>query len=107
VRVRLAPRAASPVAPLLRAATARGGARGGVSPKRKKRGPRLHDGACVRLRAARPNHVWSDDFLQDRTQDGRACRIRPVTDAFTWQALVILPARKRNKPTYATRGQAA
>ena len=28
------------------------------------------DGFCVRLRPECPNHVWSDDFVHDRTQDG-------------------------------------
>lgn len=34
----------------------------------------LNDGSCVRLRAERPNHVWSYDFVQDRTHDGRVFR---------------------------------
>ena len=29
----------------------------------------LNDGSCVRLRPERPNHVWSYDFVQDRTHD--------------------------------------
>jgi hypothetical protein len=28
----------------------------------------LSDGSCTRLRAERPNHVWSYDFVEDRTQ---------------------------------------
>ena len=31
----------------------------------------LADGSCIRLRAERPNHVWSYDFVEDRTHDGR------------------------------------
>jgi putative transposase len=27
----------------------------------------LNDGSCIRLRAERPNHVWSYDFLEVRT----------------------------------------
>ena len=34
----------------------------------------LNDGSCVRLRPERPNHVWSYDFVQDRTHDGRIFR---------------------------------
>jgi len=30
----------------------------------------LNDGSCVRLRPERPNHVWSYDFVQDRTHEG-------------------------------------
>lgn len=34
----------------------------------------LNDGSCVRLPAARPNHVWSYDFVVDRTDDGGTFR---------------------------------
>ena len=36
----------------------------------------LKDGSCVRLRPERPNHVWSYDFVEDRTHDGRKLRMR-------------------------------
>jgi len=40
--------------------------------KQPKRGRLwLGDGSCIRLRAERPNHVWSYDFVEDRTHDGR------------------------------------
>ena len=35
----------------------------------------LADGSCIRLRAEHPNHVWSYDFVEDRTHDGRKFRI--------------------------------
>ncbi|PJN92563.1 IS3 family transposase, partial [Amaricoccus sp. HAR-UPW-R2A-40] len=35
----------------------------------------LNDGSCVRLRPERPNHVWSYDFVEDRTNDGRKLRM--------------------------------
>jgi len=35
----------------------------------------LNDGSCIRLRPQYPNHVWSYDFVQDRTHNGRAFRI--------------------------------
>jgi transposase-like protein len=38
-------------------------------PKRSRMWP--GDGACIRLRAERPNPVWSSDFVEDRTRDGR------------------------------------
>ena len=45
--------------------------------KQPKRGRLwLNDGSCVRLRPGRPNHVWSYDFVQDRTEDGRTFRIK-------------------------------
>ncbi len=38
-------------------------------PKRKRLW--LADGSCVRLRPAYKDHVWSYDFVADRTSDGR------------------------------------
>ena len=35
----------------------------------------LNDGSCIRLRPERANHVWSDDFVNARTHDGRLLRI--------------------------------
>ena len=49
--------------------------------KQPKRGRLwLNDGSCVRLRPERPNHVWSYDFVHDRTHDGRAFRMLVVLD---------------------------
>ena len=31
----------------------------------------LTDGSCIRLRPEYPNHVWSYDFVEARTDDGR------------------------------------
>ena len=43
-----------------------------VPKKQPKRGRLwLNDGSCIRLRPERPNHVWSYDFMQDRTENGR------------------------------------
>ena len=43
----------------------------------------LNDGSCVRLRPERPDHVWSYDFVQDRTHDGRAYRTLNIIDEYT------------------------
>jgi len=68
-----------------------------VPPKQKKRRRLwLNDGSCVRLRPERPNHVWSYDFMQDRTHDGRAYRILNIIDEFTKEPLMIRIARKLN-----------
>jgi putative transposase len=56
----------------------------------------LNDGSCVRLRPERPNHVWSYDFVQDRTHDGRLFRTLNIIDEFTKEALVIRVDRKLN-----------
>ena len=54
----------------------------------------LADGSCVRLRPEHPNHVWSYDFVEDRTHDGRKFRMLNVVDEFTHECLAIRVARK-------------
>ena len=56
----------------------------------------LNDGSCVRFRPERPNHVWSYDFVQDRTHDGRAYRTLNIIDEYTREALMIRVDRKLN-----------
>jgi putative transposase len=66
-----------------------------VPEKQPKRGRLwLADGSCIRLRAERPNHVWSYDFVEDRTHDGRKYRMLNVIDEFTHECLMIRVARK-------------
>ena len=66
-----------------------------VPSKQPKRGRLwLNDGSCVRLRPERPNHVWSYDFVQDRTEDGRPFRMLCVIDEYTRRCLAILVARR-------------
>jgi putative transposase len=50
--------------------------------------------SCVRLRGVRPNHLWSHDFVLDRTSDGRVIRMLTVIDEFTRESLRIRGARK-------------
>lgn len=59
----------------------------------KKRRLWLNDGSCVRLRAERKNHVWSYDFVEDRTADGRKIRILNIIDEFTRECLASIPRR--------------
>jgi putative transposase len=54
----------------------------------------LADGSCIRLRAERPNHVWSYDFVEDRTHEGRKYRMLNVIDEFTHECLAIRVNRK-------------
>lgn len=54
----------------------------------------LNDGSCVRLRPEHPNHVWSYDFVEDRTHDRRKFRMLNVVDEFTHECLAIRVARK-------------
>lgn len=68
-----------------------------VPSKQRKRGRLwLNDGSCVRLRPERPNHVWSYDFVADRTHDGKAYRMLCIIDEFTREALAIKVARRLN-----------
>ena len=68
-----------------------------VPPKQPKRGRLwLADGSCIRLRPERPNHVWSYDFVEDRTRDGRKYRLPNVLDEFTRECLAIRVRRKLN-----------
>ena len=54
----------------------------------------LNDGSCIRLRPEHRNHVWSYDFVEDRTHDGRKFRMLNVVDEFTRECLAIRVARK-------------
>jgi putative transposase len=54
----------------------------------------LNDGSCVRLRPERPNHVWSYDFVEDRTHNRRKFRMLNVIDEFTRECLMIRIDRK-------------
>ena len=56
----------------------------------------LNDGSCIRLRPERPNHVWSYDFLDACTHDGRSLRLLAVIDEFTRECLALRVARRLN-----------
>jgi transposase InsO family protein len=56
----------------------------------------MNDGSCFRLRPERPNHVWSYDFVQDRTHDCRIYRMLNIIDEYTREALMIRVDRKLN-----------
>jgi putative transposase len=43
----------------------------------------LNDGSCVRLRPARPNQVWSYDYVAALTHDGRQLKILTLLDEYT------------------------
>jgi len=61
-----------------------------VPEKQPKRGRLwLNDGSCLRLRPEYPNHVWSYDFMLERTHDGRAFRILNVIDEYSRECIAI------------------
>ena len=68
-----------------------------VPQKQPKRGRLwLNDGSCIRLRATHKNHVWSYDFVMDRTHEGKAFRMLTVIDEYTHEALAIKVKRILN-----------
>lgn len=54
----------------------------------------LNDGSCIRLRPEYKDHVWSYDFMIDRTANGRPFKILNIIDEFTRECLVSCVARK-------------
>ena len=64
----------------------------GVRPGRKRK---RRSGSARRapVQAAYPGHVWSWDFILDRTTDGRPVKMLTMMDEYTRQCLVIHPAR--------------
>ena len=59
-----------------------------VPKKQPKRGRLwLNDGSCIRLRPEHKDHVWSYDFMVERTTDGRAFRVLNIIDEFTRENL--------------------
>jgi putative transposase len=56
----------------------------------------LNDGSCIRLRPQHRNHVWSYDFVEAQTHDGRKLRLMTLIDEFTRECLAIKVARRIN-----------
>jgi len=54
----------------------------------------LNDGSCIRLRPEYKDHVWSYDFMIDRTANGRPFKILNIIDEFTRECLSSFVARK-------------
>ena len=66
-----------------------------VPRKQPKRGRLwLNDGSCIRLRPQHRNHVWSYDFVHDRTHNGRPLKILTVIDEFTRECLSLRVERR-------------
>ena len=65
-----------------------------VPQKQPKRGRLwLADGSLIRKRAEHRNHVWTYDFVFERTADGRPLRLLTVIDEYTRECLAIAVAR--------------
>ena len=66
-----------------------------VPQKQPKRGRLwLNDGSCIRRRPEYRSHVWSYDFVADRTHDGRALKMLTIVDEYTRECLAIKVARR-------------
>jgi putative transposase len=65
-------------------------------PKKQPRRGRLwlNDGSCIRLRPEHKDHVWSYDFVMDRTENGRAFKILNIIDEYTRECLATMVDRK-------------
>ena len=64
-------------------------------PQRQPKRRRLwfNDGSCVRRRPEHRDHVWSYDFVQTRTHNGRPVRLLTLIDEYTRECLAIDVAR--------------
>jgi len=68
-----------------------------VPQKQPKRGRLwLTDGSCIRRRPEYTDHVWSYDFVFERTRDGRPIRMLVIVDEFSRECLAIEVARRLN-----------
>jgi putative transposase len=54
----------------------------------------LNDGSCIRLRLDRANYVWSYDFVNATTQNGRMLRMLTPIDECTRKSLPLRVTRK-------------
>jgi len=57
--------------------------------RRNRRRVGSSENGIVRRRAEHPNHVWTYDFMYDRTADGRRIKILAVVDEFTRECLAL------------------
>jgi len=57
------------------------------STKRRRIGDSAN--SCIRRRAERLNHVWTYDFLFDRTENGRQVKVLAIVDEYTRECLCL------------------
>lgn len=69
----------------------------GLQVRKKQSRKRKLEGKSQReLQAEYPNHVWSYDFVEDATADGKRLRFLNVVDEYTRESLVIDCSRRQN-----------
>lgn len=64
----------------------------GLTQPRKRKRVR-HIGGSVPLKATHTNHVWTYDFIHDRTEQGQLLRILTVEDEHTREGLAVVVDR--------------
>ncbi len=57
--------------------------------RRKRRFSGCSENSCVRHRATYKDHVWSYDFVHDRTHNGRPLKILTLVDEYTRECLTL------------------
>ena len=64
-------------------------------PKKQTKRTRLWltDGSCIRLRPTHKNHVWSYDFIEDKTTNGKKIRFLNIIDEFSRECIASVPRR--------------
>src|SRR3546814_3827012 len=67
-------------------------------PKRqpKRRRLWLGDGSCIRLRPLHRGHVWSYDFVEDQTPNGRKFRMLNIIDEPSRECLAMVPLDRKS-----------
>jgi len=58
-----------------------------------KKGRKRAKGGSVPLQATHANHVWTYDFVHDRTEDGQPLRFLTVEDEYTREGLIVAAGR--------------
>lgn len=61
-------------------------------PKRKRLW--INEGSCVRLKPEYKNHVWSYDFVMDRTRNGKTIKMLTIIDEYSRECLGIMVKRQ-------------
>lgn len=65
-------------------------------PQKQKKKRTFGEGNQRELQAQYPNHVWSWDFVEDATADGKRLRFLNIVDEFTRENLEISCSRSQN-----------
>ncbi len=56
----------------------------------------FNDGSCVRHRPEYKDHVWSYDFVMNRSDDGRPMKMLTIIEEYTRECLAIVVERRLN-----------